>query len=139
MLRNFSRTLCCVVLVAMTSVADAQLVRIGPLGGVRVRVPFVSVDVLPYGQGTRVRAPFTSVNTGLYGYGNLGHYYPPHDHGIYGPAPPYPAGPGFVRPVYPVPAYPTPVYPGAVHPETGYVFRQKLGVGSMADAHKRSS
>lgn len=57
-----------------TDHADAQLVRVGPFGGVSVRVPFVSVDTLPFGGGTRVRAPLTAVDTGLfrpgfYGYG----------------------------------------------------------------------
>lgn len=53
--------------------ANAQLVRVGPLGGVSVRLPFVSVDTLPLGGGASVRAPFTSVDTGLYsrGYGGL--------------------------------------------------------------------
>lgn len=46
---------------------EAQLVRVTPFGGVSVRLPFVSVDTLPYGGGARVRAPFTAVNTGLYG------------------------------------------------------------------------
>ncbi|WP_345328005.1 hypothetical protein [Novipirellula rosea] len=47
--------------------AEAQLIQIGRGfgGGVRVRVPFVAVDVAPWGD-TRVRAPFTSVNTGIY-------------------------------------------------------------------------
>ncbi len=52
--------------VGFTSDAHSQI-RVGPFGGVSVRVPFVSVDVLPFGGGTRVRAPFTSVGTGLYG------------------------------------------------------------------------
>jgi len=54
---------------AGTVTADAQLVRVGPLGGVSVRAPFVRVDVLPFGGGTRVRAPFTRVNTGAYRFG----------------------------------------------------------------------
>lgn len=49
----------CVIL--LPTVADAQLVRVGPLGGVRVRAPFVRVDVSPFGD-TRVRAPFTAVD-----------------------------------------------------------------------------
>ncbi|MGB7326839.1 MAG: hypothetical protein WBD31_18325 [Rubripirellula sp.] len=106
-----------------TSSADAQI-RIGGFGGVSVRAPFVSVNVLPFGGGTRVRAPFTSVNTGLYrsgfGYGydpyrgprlydrgyGYGSYYDRHDYYFDHPAIlPIPA------PVYPVPAYPVPVYP----------------------------
>lgn len=43
---------------------EAQFFRVGGFGGVRVRAPFVSVNVGPYG-GTRVVAPFTSV----YSYG----------------------------------------------------------------------
>ncbi|WP_146535963.1 hypothetical protein [Rubripirellula reticaptiva] len=105
------------------SAANAQI-RIGGYGGVSVRAPFVSVNVLPFGGGTRVRAPFTSVNTGLYrsgyGYGydpyrgprlydrGYGYrsYYDRHDYYFDHPAIlPIPV------PVYPVPAYPPPVYP----------------------------
>ncbi|TWU59903.1 hypothetical protein Poly51_01760 [Rubripirellula tenax] len=57
--------------VAAPSAADAQI-RVGAFGGVSVRVPFVGVDVLPFGGGTRVRAPFTSVGTGFYGGGFYG-------------------------------------------------------------------
>lgn len=52
--------------------SEAQI-RVGRFGGVNVRVPFVSVDVLPFGGGTRVRAPFTSVQTGAFGYGGFGY------------------------------------------------------------------
>ena len=45
--------------IAFSATADAQLVRVGPFGGVRVRVPFVGVDVAPWG-ATSVRAPFFS-------------------------------------------------------------------------------
>lgn len=55
-----------VLAVLMTQVANAQFVRVGPAGGVRVRAPFVAVDVLPFGGGTRLRAPFTAVDTGFY-------------------------------------------------------------------------
>lgn len=50
------------LILAWPATADAQILRIGPRGGVSVRAPFVSVDVSPWG-GTRVRAPFTSVDT----------------------------------------------------------------------------
>ncbi len=63
------------------SPADAQI-RIGRFGGVSVRVPFVGVDVLPFGGGTRVVAPFTSVNTGLYGGGFYGGGF--YERGLYG-------------------------------------------------------
>ncbi|QDS96208.1 hypothetical protein FF011L_50160 [Roseimaritima multifibrata] len=50
------------------STASAQIVQIGPAGGVGIRAPFVSVDVGRFG-GTRVRAPFTAVDTAGYPYG----------------------------------------------------------------------
>ncbi|WP_164102583.1 hypothetical protein [Candidatus Laterigemmans baculatus] len=65
---------------AWPAVADAQILRIGPLGGVSVRVPFVSVDVSPYG-GTRVRAPLTAIDT------SDRYYLAPHGYG-YAPIPP---------------------------------------------------
>jgi hypothetical protein len=107
MFRLIPAALGCIVCLAMTSVADAQLVRVGSFGGVSVRVPFVSVDVLPYGGGTRVRAPFTSVNTGAYRYG----------YGYPAGYVPYPA----TVPVYPAPVYPAPVYSAPLFPEAGYV------------------
>lgn len=60
----------------LPTVADAQLLRVGPFGGVRVRAPFVSVDVSPFG-GTRVRAPFTSVDTRRRGLFRRGYRYGP--------------------------------------------------------------
>lgn len=51
------------------STADAQFLRIGPLGGVQLRLPRVSVDVGP-GGATSVRAPFTAVDTPGYRYGS---------------------------------------------------------------------
>ena len=114
MFRSIPAALGCIVSLAMTSVAEAQLVRVGRYGGgVSVRVPFVSVDVLPYGGGTRVRAPFTSVNTGAYRYG---YGYPAGYAPYYAPAPVYRS-----VPVYPAPVYPAPVYPAPVYPEVGYV------------------
>lgn len=108
MLRFVSRTLCFVALVSVASMADAQILRIGPFGGVRVRAPFVSVDVLPYGGGTRVRAPFTAVDTGAYGDRYPG-YRVPEYRGVpgYRPSPAYP-------PAYQLPAY----------PRGGYVYPQ---------------
>lgn len=47
---------------ANAEMAQAQIVRRGPDGTVRVRAPFVDVDVAP-GGNTRVRAPFTAVDT----------------------------------------------------------------------------
>lgn len=55
--------------------ADAQMIRVGPWGGVRIRVPFVGVDVSPWGD-TRVRAPFTHVEAPGYRY--------PHHYGYSG-------------------------------------------------------
>lgn len=57
------------VMIGLSSVATqshAQIVQIGPLGGVRVRVPFVNVDVGPFG-GTHVRAPFVDIATPGFG------------------------------------------------------------------------
>ena len=102
MLRYISCTVCCTAFFTMTSVAEAQILRIGPFGGVRVRAPFVSVDVLPNGGGTRVRAPFTAVNTGPVGYPYA--------------VPGYPTLPGY--PVLPaLPALPTPFYPVPAYPK----------------------
>ena len=50
----------------MVSPVEAQI-RVGRFGGVSIRMPLVSVDVLPFGGGTAVRAPFTRINTGWYG------------------------------------------------------------------------
>lgn len=47
---------------ASAEMAQAQIVGWGPDGTVRVRAPFVDVDVAP-GGSTRVRAPFTAVDT----------------------------------------------------------------------------
>lgn len=62
--------------------ADAQIVRIGPWGGVSVRAPFVRVEVSPYGD-TYVRAPFTEVQTpgrrGRVVYGDYGYSAAPYD------------------------------------------------------------
>ncbi len=49
--RIFTHTIGCLACVAMASVADAQMVRVGPFGGVSIRAPFVSIDTLPFGGG----------------------------------------------------------------------------------------
>ncbi|EMI15521.1 hypothetical protein RMSM_07560 [Rhodopirellula maiorica SM1] len=84
--------------------AEAQLIQIGRGfgGGVRVRVPFVAVDVAPWGD-TRVRAPFTSVNTGIYAGPRYSSRYrgPIYQNYAYPPASPYYRS---------VPSYPSSVY-----------------------------
>ena len=62
MLRSLMTTVITLAMLAIGAPAEAQIVRIGGLGGVRVRAPGVSVDVGPYGS-TRVRAPFTAVDS----------------------------------------------------------------------------
>ncbi|MFV2069125.1 MAG: hypothetical protein ACC645_19330 [Pirellulales bacterium] len=59
MCRFLMPSLVCCWLLIFVETSEAQLVRVGP-GGVRVRAPFVRVEVGPYGR-TYVRAPFTSV------------------------------------------------------------------------------
>ena len=95
------------VAVVMTAACEAQYFGWGPFGGVRVRAPFVSVNVSPYGP-VGVRAPFTSVYS--YGYGPVVSYrravvgVP-----VFPPVPPFVAPPIAVAPV--VRAVPVPVYP----------------------------
>ncbi len=110
MIGRMTGVICAATLwIVMSSHASAQMVRVGPFGGVNVRVPFVSVDVLPFGGGTRVRAPFTAVDTRLYalGYGGPGYGY-------------YHPGPVYHPPIYPAPVYPVPVYPHVVYPDVVY-------------------
>ncbi|MEM8669907.1 MAG: hypothetical protein AAGG48_20440 [Planctomycetota bacterium] len=116
---------CCVGVLT----TEAQIVHVGPFGGVRVRAPFASVDVLPYG-GARVRAPFTAVDSGVYRYGvpvYAGrvavpvHPFVAPVHPLLGPVPPFvaPVHP-LVEPVVPVPvlpAFPAYAYPEVVYPE----------------------
>ncbi len=90
--------------ILLTSDVSAQLVQIGRFGGVRIRVPFVSVDVAP-GGATRVRAPFTSVNTPGYGIPVYPSYPTLPRRPYYGPTPIYHAP----APVYPHPGYGTPL------------------------------
>ena len=111
MIRVLLRSICLLMMLICTGSVDAQIVRIGGFGGVRVRAPFVAVDVLPYGGGTRVRAPFTRVNTGGYRYGAYyGGYYPPYgsfpSYYSYYPAPAIVYGPPPVTVYEPVPVYP---------------------------------
>ena len=109
--------------------AEAQVVRFGPRGGVRIRTPFASVDVLPAGGGTRIRAPFTAVDTGYYRYGvGMPYYYAARPRHYAVPA--YPVQPLLAVPAYPAPVnratvfpeivYPVPVYPEAVYPAPVY-------------------
>lgn len=87
---------CGVIGIALGAAPDArgQLVRIGPLGGVSIRVPFVSVDVSPWGD-TRVRAPFTAVDAPGRGYYHHHYHYdqriPLYDLPAYGYSLPYEA------------------------------------------------
>ncbi len=110
MFRYFVGSVTGLLLVALATPADAQIVRIGPYGGVSIRAPFVAVDTSPWG-GARVRAPFTAVDTGVYG-----GYYPVHPRlGYVVPAPAvvYPPVVEVPVPVYepvPVQVYP-PVEP----------------------------
>jgi hypothetical protein len=98
--------------------AEAQFFRFGPAGGVRIRVPFVSVDVGP-GGATSVRAPFTAVDaTG----------YPPVP-----PVPPFP-------PAFPVPPFGTAVTigPGAAAIETYPLYPSAPEVSVPSDAQPGS-
>ena len=90
--------------------AEAQVVVVRPAGGVRVRAPFVSVDVLPFHRGTRVRVPYATINAGFYR--------------SYRPLPPvagfFPLPVPYRFAVAAVPAYPViavPAYPAVVYPE----------------------
>lgn len=129
--------------------AEAQLVRVGPLGGVSIRAPFVSVDTLPFGGGTRVRAPLTSVNTGLYGFGGYGFrspaIYPRIGYDVYRYRS-YRYAPPIIAPV-PVPVPVQPVVPVPVYPEYGYGYPDRVYVDpfeaaridrveSLADLHR---
>jgi hypothetical protein len=120
MIARLTAAVCVLVAVGQGSVADAQIVRVGGLGGVRVRAPFVAVDVLPFGGGTRVRAPFTSVRTGYYRYGypgigyGYGYGYAVRPYPYLVPPPVYVPVP--VVPVVPVPVVPVPA-PPVVYPE----------------------
>lgn len=112
-----------VAAIASNSVAEAQRIRVGPLGGVNVRLPYTSVNVLPFGLGTQVRAPFTSVNTRAFalGYGSRAIYRPPvyYDYRYY-PAPRV-APVYHTVPVYPAPIYPAPIYPAPIYHSRVYV------------------
>ena len=103
------------ILVLSSDSVSAQLVRIGGFGNVRIRAPFVAVDVSPF--GSRIRAPFTSVNTGYYGVRRpVGYVYP---------VPTYPYPLPLRQPLYPsygyvapaVPISPVPVAPYPLSPD----------------------
>jgi len=100
----------------LLEVANAQVVVVGRAGGVRVRAPFVSVDVLPFHRGTRLQVPFAAIETGFY---RSYRSFPPVG-GMFPLPVPYPYA------VVPVPAYPVlavPAHPGFVYPETyGYEY-----------------
>ena len=93
----------------LVSTAKAQVVVVGSAGGVRVRAPFVSVDVLPFHRGTRLRVPYAAINTGFYrSYRSL----PPVPRFFPLPVPyPYAVAAVPAYPVIAVPAYPAVVYP----------------------------
>lgn len=80
---RFASALIAVGLALIPAAASAQIVRVGPFGGVRIRAPFVRVDVSRLG-GTRVRAPFTRIRTPGYGAYRPSIEYPPLP-----PAPPF--------------------------------------------------
>ena len=103
---------------------EAQVVVVGRAAGVRVRAPFVSVDVLPFYRGTRVRVPYAAIDTGFY---RSYRPFPPYTGFVPLPVP-YPyavaAAPVFpvAAPVFPVaaPTFPVidvPVYPRFAYPE----------------------
>lgn len=122
------------VALGMASACQAQIVRWDGFGGVRVRAPFVKVDVAPNGD-TWVRAPFTNV-------------YSPGPGFRYGPFPPVPPVgvvpviPALPVPAYPVPAYPVPAVPGVVQevpsiPVEGYqVTRPSIDGHVAEDLHR---
>jgi hypothetical protein len=105
----------------------AQLVVVGRAGGVRVRAPFVSVDVLPFARGTHIRVPFATIDTGFYRSYRTRRF--PPAVGVFPLPVPYPyAYPYAVAsvptfPVIAVPAYPNAYgyeYPEVVYPEVVY-------------------
>jgi hypothetical protein len=126
------------VAVVMTAACEAQFVGWGPFGGVRVRAPFVSVNVSPYG-AVGVRAPFTSVYAP--GYGPVVSY----RRAVVGvpafpPVPPFVVPPVAVVPVVPVPAFqvvPEITYAQPSIPAEGYqVTRPSLDGHVSEDLHR---
>jgi hypothetical protein len=125
----------------MTAACEAQFVGWGPFGGVRVRAPFVSVNVSPYGP-VGVRAPFTSVYSYGYGFGPVVSYRRAFV-GVpaFPPVPPFVAPPLVVAPVVrAVPVYP--VVPEVIYaqpsiPVEGYqVTRPSLDGHVREDLHR---
>ncbi len=106
----------------LVSTAKAQVVVVGPAGGVRVRAPFVSVDVLPFHRGTRLRVPYAAINTGFYrSYRSLPpvpRFFPlpvPYPYAVAVPAYPVIAVPAYPAVVYPeIPSY---EYPSVIYPD----------------------
>ena len=120
--------------------AKAQLVVVGRAGGVRVRAPFVSVDVLPFPRGTTVRVPFATIDTGFYR-GYRTRPFPPAV-GVFPLPVPYPYSytyavasvPTF--PVIAVPAYPEVIYPEVIYPGAAVV-RQPVYEGAYSSNRLR--
>lgn len=91
-----------------SNIAKAQVAVFGPVGGVRVRDPIVSVHVLPIQRGNWLRVPYATISTGVYR-----NYRP------------LPLGVGFFPlpiPYYPyavaaAPAYPVVAFPGVLYPK----------------------
>ena len=50
----------------LLNTADAQVVVVGPAGGVEVRAPLLSVDVMSFHRRTRLRVPYTAISTSFY-------------------------------------------------------------------------
>ncbi len=108
----------------LLEVANAQVVVVGRAGGVRVRAPLVSVDVLPFHRGTRLRIPFATIDTGFYrSYRPLTPVV-----GVFPLPVPYPyAYPYAVAPATAYPVIAVPAYPGFVYPETyGYEYSEVI-------------
>lgn len=104
---------------------EAQVVVVGRAAGVRVRAPFVSVDVLPFYRGTRVRVPYAAIDTGFY---RSYRPFPPYTGFVPLPVPyPYAVAAAPVFPVKEVPVYPRfaypemPIYeyPSVIYPDVG--------------------
>ena len=129
--------------IGLPSQSTAQLVRVGPLGGVSLRLPFVSVDTLPFGGGTSVRAPFTAVDTGLYGlnrYGGYGYGLGGYRYGGLARPPYYSYRYDYVAPVAPV----APVLPVAPYGGLGLYdqydferdYQRRRRLDDLADTHR---
>ncbi len=145
MIRILVTTLASLTALGVAQPCNAQIVRIGGLGGVSVRAPFVSVDVGPFG-GTRVRAPFTSV----YSYGGpvvayprpfigLPAYRPLPAFGVVPVVPAYPAVAAYRVPVFPVPVVEPMVQVEAAIPVQGYQVTRPSTDGNVAEDLRRAA